>query len=193
MTGRIIVVQAFPTTGADFEGLPASGGLWSPDGRYFLTPVFYVQVWDVRAGKELFASPDLAAAWSPDSRRLALAPLAFPAGRPSRVQILEVATENQVASYILPNVLNPDGPFYGGQLVWSPDGRYMTSRKGDVWDALTGKHMARYNGPVQHISVSAWSPGSKQIASVGSLSSTGQQGKPDPVVHIWSATTGDEC
>jgi serine/threonine protein kinase len=191
-TGRIIVVQEFPNTGAGPGDLPANGGLWSPDGKYFITPIFYTQVWDVKAGKELFSYPAAAAAWSPDSRRIALAPITFTATTPSKVQVLEVATENQVASYTLPRDISPDGLIDGGTLVWSPDGTYLASSNGDTWDAMTGKHSATYKGPLQRIYVIAWSPDSKHLASVGYLPSAGQQGKPDNAIHIWSAITGDE-
>ena len=176
VTGRIIALEEFPFTGAGPEGAPvASSALWSPDGKHFIMPVYSTKVWDVATGKVTSTYPTGAAGWSPDSKRIALR-------QTNKVQILEAATENQLASYAVP--ASPSG-LLALALYWSPNGKYLAANDGTVWEALTGKLIASNKG-----TFITWSPNSKYIAASSfSVTSDGQV-KSDNAVHIWSIDTG---
>jgi serine/threonine protein kinase len=185
-TGRILALEEFPFTGSGGEGPPvASRALWSPDGKYFITPEYSAQVWEVATGKVVSTYPTGAAGWSPDSKYIALR-------RTNKVQILDAATENVLASYTI--------PAHPSELLlldvnWSPDGKYIAAADGTVWEALTGKLITRYEGSMQEnmFSISiVWSPDSKYIASSITTIAPDGQIKAGSTVHIWSIETGSD-
>jgi WD40 repeat protein len=193
VTGRIIIDEDFPNTGAGPGALSADRGLWSPDGRYFVTPLFYAEIWDVTTGKVLSSYPAGNIAWSADSKRIALAPIDYTAPNASvKVRVLELLTENQLASYSIPAGNTPPGVTGIGSLAWSPDGKYLISGNGNIWDALKGQQRGGYKGKLQIAPSlpSWWSPNSKYLASIGSLATPG--GQINNVVCIWDARTGKD-
>jgi serine/threonine protein kinase len=193
-TGRIIIDEDFPRTGGGPGTLPADRSLWSPDGRYFVTPASYTEIWNVMTGKVLSSYPAGNIAWSTDSKRMALAPIDYTAApnAPVKIRVLELLTENQLASYSIPTGNTSPGVTGFGTLAWSPDGKYLSSGNGNIWDALKGQQRSGYKGKVQIASglPSWWSPNSKYIASIGSLAAPG--GQINNVVCIWDARTGKD-
>ncbi|HEY4386928.1 MAG TPA: hypothetical protein VGN34_20930, partial [Ktedonobacteraceae bacterium] len=194
VTGRIIVDEDFPNTGAGQGTLAADRGLWSPDGRYFVTPLFYIQIWDVMIGKVLSTYPTGNIAWSADSKRIALAPVDYtaPNNAPVKIRVLELKTENQLASYSIPTDNNPRGVSGIAPLAWSPNGKYLVSGNGNIWDAATGQHRGGYKGKLQGGYGGRWSPNSKYLASIGSLAAPDGQKGLDNVVCIWDVSTGND-
>jgi len=192
-TGRTRFEYAMPVLGINGPNeLPVKKFVqWSSDGKYLANAISSssMQVWDVSTGKTLFSEPWSAVAWSSDGKRLALLHLSG-TDTPAKVQVLDVATQDLITSYMVP------GSNYFS-LWWSPDGKYMVSGDGNVWNAATGEHIATYQfSPAWSI---AWSPNSQYFASFDA-----SQGLPkalnqqlnttsaDPTVHVWNVLTGGE-
>jgi WD40 repeat protein len=139
----------------------------------------------------LFSYPPGAVAWSPDGKRIALRPFDYSAtNAPVKLQIVEVATQNQLASYTVRGSADVS-------LFWSPNGKYLASRSGEVWNATTGQHLAAHKGqPLAMV----WSPNSQYLAAFNGSpywpQSLNQQLSPgtrvDTTVHIWNALTGED-
>lgn len=193
-TGRIMIYYPVPNTGGGFGDLAVNSFVqWSPNGKYIASAIIDTHVWDVTTGKMLFSSPTGAVAWSPEGKRIALLPYEYStSGAPVNVklQILDVATQDLLANYTM-SVTN------SLFLSWSPNGKYLASGDGNIWDAATGKHIATYKGqPLTGV----WSPNSQYLAAFDNsqaLSLALNQYLPsgtkvDTTVHIWNVLTGED-
>lgn len=112
-----------------------------------------------------------AAAWSPDSSRIASA------SGDGTAQVWDALSGDHLTV------------FYGHSnsvytVAWSPDGRRIASAGYDktvqVWDATYGDHFLSYLGHSALVWSVAWAPDGKRIASAGG----------DKTVQVWDATTG---
>jgi WD40 repeat protein len=210
-TGRILLESAVPGSGAGIGILPVKRSVqWSSDGKYFATAIdfdpisAFTQVWVTSTGKINFSRPLNAIAWSPDGKRLALRqfPSALGSSRtdaPVEVQIWDVVTQDLITSYMVPASaylssfwwVDPNRSF-----LWSPDGKYMVSESGDVWNATTGAHVATYQSSRSWSMV--WSPNSQYLAAFDASQYKPQDInqqlniKVDPTVHVWNILTGED-
>jgi eukaryotic-like serine/threonine-protein kinase len=210
-TGRIFVEHAIPLHGSMGFGLePVKKFVqWSSDGKYLASSLGSfdgdsTQVWDMSTGKILFSKPQNAIAWSPDGKYLALRavlPLELPpasrTNTPVTVQIWDVAIQALRMSYMVPgNADTSASSLPDGSLLWSPDGKYMASGSGNIWNATTGKTIATYQSSRSWSMV--WSPNSRYIAAFDDsqhmLQDYNQQYnvKADPTVHVWNVLTGED-
>jgi WD40 repeat protein len=112
-----------------------------------------------------------AAAWSPDSSRIASA------SGDGTAQVWDALSGDHLTV------------FYGHSnsvytVAWSPDGRRIASAGYDksvqVWDATYGDHFLSYLGHSALVWSVAWAPNGKRIASAGG----------DKTVQVWDATNG---
>jgi eukaryotic-like serine/threonine-protein kinase len=112
-----------------------------------------------------------AAAWSPDSSRIASA------SGDGTAQVWDALSGDHLNIY------------YGHSdsvytVAWSPDGRRIASAGYDksvqVWDATYGDHFFSYLGHAALVWSVAWSPDGRRIASAGG----------DKTVQVWDATNG---
>jgi WD40 repeat protein len=212
-TGRIMIYYEVPNTGSGPGDMPVNSAVqWSPNGKYIASAMWRADdsthVWDVTTGKMLVSYPLSAVAWSPDGKRIALLPFGYSAtNAPVKLQIVDVATQNQLASYMVRgsvDVATQDQlanymvrGSADNSLLWSPNGKYLASGSGDVWDAATGQHLATHKGqPLAMV----WSPDSQYLAAFdgsqyGSQSLDQQLSSGilvDRTVHIWNALTGED-
>ncbi|MEO8971086.1 MAG: serine/threonine-protein kinase [Ktedonobacteraceae bacterium] len=115
----------------------------------------------------------LAAAWSPDSTRIASA------GGDCTVQVWRAIPSETLLTY-------RGHSEWVKSLAWSPDGTRIASTGADttvhIWDAQTGSTLLTYYNHTNIVTSLAWSPDGKRIASGGY----------DKVVHVWDAATGDK-
>jgi WD40 repeat protein len=119
------------------------------------------------------------------------------------IQILDVATENQITHYEMQNRL---GDVWINSLVWSPNGKYFASISGEIWDVASGRKVSTLKGLSSGMATQfftrmlAWSPDSKYLASSDDTQAFFPSGagfidptpKVDTVVHIWNTLTGEE-
>jgi eukaryotic-like serine/threonine-protein kinase len=190
-TGRTLITQNITYTGGGRSlDLPINSyAKWAPNGRYMVTAIDATQVWDVTTAKALFTYPPGAIAWSPDGKYIALIADTFGDSTPHNVQILEVATEKLVSSYLMPTSASSDE---SSLLVWSPDGKYLASGNGQIWHATTGKVVNTYKGSLGNF---VWSPDSRYLASFDDTQALqipqyANMPKVDPTVQIWNMLTG---
>lgn len=192
-TGRTLITKNITDTGSgrSFELPINSYAKWAPNGRYMVTAIDATQVWDVTTEKALFTYPPGAIAWSPDGKYIALIANTFGDGGAShKVQILEVATEKLVSSYLMPASASSADSY---ALAWSPDGKYLASGNGQVWQATTGKVVNTYKGHFRNL---VWSPDSRYLALFDDAQAFSQYWnsssmfEADPTVQIWNMLTG---
>jgi WD40 repeat protein len=111
-----------------------------------------------------------AAAWSPNSKRIASA------SKDKTVQIWDAANGGNVFNYTgHSNIV--------AAVAWSPDGKRIASASLDetvqVWDAANGGNAFNYTGHTNSVAAVAWSPDGERIASGGA----------DTTVQVWSASS----
>jgi WD40 repeat protein len=158
---------------------------WSPDSKYIATTQAFmgsgnaaVTIWDATTGKLVMTfpgPPTPAIAWSPDGKYIASV-------NGSTIQVWKPLTGQIVYTY---HTLSSS--FVG--LAWSPDSTHIAGYDSDgttyIWVALANQHQVILQGkgaehaPRYVSSPLAWSPDSKEIATVGDN------------VQIWNAATGD--
>ena len=84
--------------------------------------------------------------------------------------------------------------------AWSPDGKYLASGDGKIWDALSGKYLAAYNRQPEQIRSLVWSPNSKYLAVFDNMQATAEYAsridppvpKIDTTVRIWNVHTAQD-
>lgn len=161
IAGWVAWVAAPPAAGQ--RGAPALGKLpqlfpgvqrgpveefsWSPDGNVLaVLRDGQVVLWDVATSQPRYmpwppAFRAHAFAWSPDSRRLAIAGAELAPEALIHTRVWGIAEQRQLA-------LLPDS---GGPLAWSPDGRFLAafSVAGEdevqLWDAVSYRAAARFS------------------------------------------------
>jgi hypothetical protein len=122
---------------AELEGSRNFGGgtvAFSPDGRSLLTGKATVGVWDATTGKKLVdlkGSRGVAAAFSPDSQRIA-----------TGLQGGYVGVWDATTGTLLKKI-DGDGDFYS--VAFSRDGKRVLTSAG-VWDATTGNQLVTFPG-----------------------------------------------
>jgi len=194
-TGRTMIYYDVPNTGAGIIDLPINSSVrWSPNGKYLASALDAIHVWDITTGKTLFSSLSGSVAWSSDGKHIALCTQDFSVASPlpPKLQILDVATENRLASYTMGSNTTAFLP-----LQWSPNGKFLLSGN-DVLDATTGKHITTYKGqPLTMV----WSPNSQYLAAFDNSEDMSQRISQqllpagtmiDTTVHIWNALTGED-
>jgi serine/threonine protein kinase len=108
-------------------------------------------------------------AWSPDSRRIAVA------SADSHVRVRDAYTGMQYFNIITThNTIK-------NSVSWSPDGRYLaiggSNRLVRIWDLLCNKEMFSYSGHNGYIICMAWAPDGTRVASSGV----------DRSIQVWQA------
>lgn len=194
-SGNILFMQDFSYTGAGGTlDLPVNSQIqWSPDGNSLLSTENTTQIWSISTRKILFSYPSSVGSWSSDGKRLVLQEIDYDNTNTFlKVHLFDILTENQIVGYQVKS-----NQVVGAPIHWSPDGKYIASGDGSVWQAMTGKSINRYQSKAKYTDL-IWSPDSKYLAfydgsnyasqSFNSLS----QNKADPTVHIWSPFTGQE-
>ena len=164
---------------------------WSPDGTRIVSSGVYdgtTQIWDARTGNTIFTYLDQSprsvwkAIWSPDGKFIASASEgsvvngAFSSTGRGDVQVWS-SDGKHISTYI-------DFP-YGGDIVWSPDSKYIASTGSDkfihIWEPVTGHSVHSFPG-VRHI---AWSS-THSIATIV-LDNTVQA---NDTIKIFASSTG---
>ena len=196
-SGRTIFSQrgAVTASGISYE-LPANTLVaYSPDGKRIVSLLgSSVQAWDGNSGKNILtyssgppgggAAYLSAVAWSPDSKRIAVATSAYSSGKLQAVQVvvIDVAGASMVLSYHLHgNVIQA--------LAWSPDGKLLASAGDEVQvrEASTGKMLVSFQA--SGANGLAWSPDSTLLATYD-YSLDPRAGPGSPVINIWYAASG---
>jgi eukaryotic-like serine/threonine-protein kinase len=151
--------------------------LFSPSGRYLATnhhPDYGVTVWDVERGSALIDDPVrsswAAAAFSPDSRRIAIA---HPEGE---VVVYDLATGQPRRPWRIPGVR---------YLAFSPDGTKIAATRSlaSAFECLivaaeTGRTVRSI--PLRAMATAAWSPDGTTLATADE----------DRKIQLWDAATG---
>lgn len=112
-----------------------------------------------------------AAAWSPDSKRIATA------SKDKTVQVWNASDGSNVVTYTgHTNIVDA--------VSWSPDGKRIVSAALDktvrVWNAADGSDIIVYTGHTDKVAAASWSPDGKYIASAGA----------DMKIQVWLAASG---
>ena len=165
---------------------------WSPDGTHIAAQVLgedqtSEDVWDVVSGRSVLAVPqragsELAAAWSPDGKRLAVGD-----GYGRSIGIWDLATGRKLLTYGGHEVPSGSDPEMKGSIVaiaWSRDGRRIVSLGNEdtiqIWDpasadpyfvynTLTGDDLIAGHGrwATNGARAVAWSPDGTRVAVGG--------------------------
>jgi WD40 repeat protein len=150
----------------------AFSAAYSPDGQHLASGAEdkTVKIWNAQTGQEALTLQDrqplVAAAFSPDGKRLATAS--------GTVRVWDAQTGQEILK------LN------GGQcVVFSPDGKRLVNASFQtvkVWDAHTGQEVLVLRGHGSSVHSAAFSPDGKHLAT----------GSGDKTVKIWDVQTGRE-
>jgi WD40 repeat protein len=175
------VARRLPGHPAPLGDKPGSGGreanalLWGPDGTRLATVRAgdgSLIVWDPKTGTAVTSwqfgggglswlqNDAIPAAWSRDARYLAVR-----AGAPQRkIRVLDAATGKEVRSW-------DGGPDLGSSnaMAWDPAGRKLATCLGNppkvqVWEAVTGKEVAKLDDEVPFLRAMSWSPDGRWLA-----------------------------
>jgi WD40 repeat protein len=161
---------------------------WSPDGSRVATASAdrTAKVWRAQAGDEVFTlrggdevvtlrghrDAVASVAWSPDGALLATA------GRDGKARIWDTGPSREVLLIQRPSFLDGFG--------WSPDGKRLAAGSADktapVWDARSGRLLFSCRGHDSRVSMAAWSPDGRMLATAGGA---------DGTARLWEVTT--EC
>jgi len=155
---------------------------WSPDGQRIASADTRIKIWDATTGKHVLNYDSgnniiYDFAWSPDGKRIASCFTDPDAeSQPYTIENWDAATGSHISTYATEQTMLG--------VTWSPDGRYLAAggvgQRIVVWDTVTGKQLANYQGHISTISAVAWSPDGKYLAS----------GSQDATVKIWEPLTG---
>jgi WD40 repeat protein len=183
-----------------FNPYPRQSGLaFSPDGKYVATESTVgnagIRLWELATGKIVCdfdgprSSGQTAVIFSPDSKRLAAV------GMDKAVFLWDVTSGEEVRRLNMQEVAQPTGIGGSGRLALSPDGNLLAAAVlyfdrnihrmvGEVylWQATTGKEVARIRQENSQVTALAFSPDSKLLATAGN----------DRTVALWSTTKGQE-
>jgi WD40 repeat protein/serine/threonine protein kinase len=155
--------------------------VFSPDGKRLASGS---QVWDAQTGQELLSLKGGGnnLAFSPDDKRLASATRTWGSGE-GGVKVLDAQTGQEL--------LTLKGAAREGitGLAFSPDGKLLAGGSWDetirLWDAETGRQVARLQGHMSGIDTVAFSPDGQRLASASR----------DTTVKVWQtrALTNQEA
>ena len=127
-------------------------------------------VWDATDFKKIDEFSGMAAFWSPDGTRLAVAD-------EYRIKIRDAATNLELASWHHPSASHR-------ALCWSPDSRFVAGshgHEGYLWDATTGRPVATLEGHTDVMPL-VWSPDGQRLATAAD----------DATVRLWDTTSGTQ-
>ena len=148
---------------------------WSPDGAHIVTASYdnTARVWEAVTGKEVarleaHGGAVYNAAWSPDGARIVTASV------DQTAQVWEAGRELSRLEGRLRAAFSPDG----SRIVTASTGS-STAR---VWEAATGKELARLEGHGSSVWSAAWSPDRARIVTTSN----------DKTARVWEAATGKE-
>jgi eukaryotic-like serine/threonine-protein kinase len=173
----------------DLGDHPNAGGVWTPDGKYFVFSFEQAtrDLWAARQGKRLFATGATGPVRLTTGPMMAYHPEASPDGH--RVFFLGGLDHGELVRYDRRS--DQWVPYLGGlealELDYSRDGKWVTYTsypEGSVWrSALDGSERLQLTAPPLHAMNPRWSPDGTQITFYGGL-----PGKPARVYVV--PTTG---
>jgi WD40 repeat protein len=158
-------------------GSPSYAGTavaWSPDGRYIVSSVLSVVVWNATSGDRNLTywghQYDLGdvhgLAWSPDGKYIASA------GEDKTVLVWD----STQGTTLFKHTGHSDAV---NAVAWSPDGKYIASASHDttvqIWSPTTGNVIYTYREHTAAVNAVIWAVDSKHLASSGD----------DKTVRIW--------
>lgn len=154
--------------------LPVHSLAWSPGGKYIASAGQdqVIRIWDAFTGARVFASrrqsePIIRLIWQRDGRRITAV------SRDGMMKTWDAATGSDIIT------ARSDNPGASSGSVPSPDGAYLAmitfDQAVEVRAKAGDRHLLTYRGHQGKITVVAWSPEGKRIAS----------GSTDRTVHVW--------
>jgi WD40 repeat protein len=191
------------------DGGPPEALVFSPDGKTAVCPPIYplapkgkpaaanyqLRVYDVARGVELrrFALKHTGGirclARSPDGK------LAASGSDDETARVWDVASGKEVAAFtghtspVGAITFSPDGQLVASSGRFHPKGQKKKGMIGEysvcVWEAKTGKELARFAGHTSPVMILAFAPDGKRVLSVGDSAKGG-------VAVLWEAGTGKE-
>jgi WD40 repeat protein len=156
---------------------------FSPDGTLLGSAAADgLRLWQVATGKEVRLVADHVVggsrfAFAPDGKQLAYA------GKDNTIRLWDVAEAKEIRRW--------EGS-EGRQLAFSPDGKLLASRDGQIWSTADGKELPRMEAPesIQGIGNLAFSPSGRLLAASGPLSRRLVNGAFLSAIMVWEVASG---